>query len=154
MEPFLGPGPKFMIRFLGPTLDQRLKPCGQQAFARPRRYWTTSTQLTSVVACRENSLHSFLHSHQPVPLQSQSIGKSQGLEGLPFVIREPEGRLLRHLGFGKPKGCRDGVHLHIFEIWGPDMVSIYTYLRFWARNGVHLHIFDIWGPEWCPFTHI
>ena len=34
------------------------------------------------------------------------------------------------------------------------MVSIYTYLTFLGRNGVHLHIFQFWGPEWCPFTHI
>ena len=34
------------------------------------------------------------------------------------------------------------------------MVSTYTYLRFGGRNGVHLHIFDILGPEWGPFTHI
>ena len=34
------------------------------------------------------------------------------------------------------------------------LVSIYTYLTFWSRNGVHLHIFQFWGPEWCPFTHI
>ena len=34
------------------------------------------------------------------------------------------------------------------------MVSTYTYLRFGGRNGVHLHVFHILGPEWCPFTHI
>ena len=33
-------------------------------------------------------------------------------------------------------------------------ISVYTYLRFGGRNGVHLHIFEIWGPEWCPLTHI
>ena len=57
-------------------------------------------------------------------------------------------------------GVRSGVHLHIFQFWGPkwgpfthisilgsEMVSIYTYFNFGVRNDVHLHIFQIWGPE-------
>ena len=46
---------------------------------------------------------------------------------MPFVIREPEGRPLRHVA-----------------IWEAEVVG--------GRNGICLHMFEIWDPEWCPFT--
>ena len=93
MELFGGTGPKFGIQFLGPTLDIPAYVMGESIlapqFAPPAQPANNTTKLTTLhhttIANDQHYKFGCARSHQPVPLQTQSIGKSQGLEGLSFV---------------------------------------------------------------------